>query len=30
MQSGNVYRGYFDDCFDQQEYELIKEVSEWC
>lgn len=26
MQSGNMYRGYFNDCLDQEEYELIEEV----
>lgn len=26
MQSGNVYRPYFNDCFDQQEYDFLKEV----
>lgn len=26
MQSGNVYRPYFNDCLDQQEYELLNEV----
>lgn len=26
MQSGNMYRGYFNDCFDEEEYELLKEV----
>lgn len=26
MQNGNMYRGYFLDCFNQQEYELLKEV----
>lgn len=26
MQSGNVYRGYFNDCFDEEEVKSIKEV----
>ena len=26
MQSGNMYRGYFNDCFNEEEYELLKEV----
>ena len=26
MQSGNVYRGYFNDCLDEEEYEQVKEV----
>lgn len=28
MQSGNVYRGYFNDCLDEENYELLKEVFE--
>ena len=28
MQSGNVYRPYFNDCIDQEEYELLKSVLE--
>lgn len=26
MQSGNVYRGYFNDCLDEEEVNSIKEV----
>ena len=31
MQSGNVYRGYFNDCLDDEEVNSIKEVfnNEW-
>ena len=25
MQSGNMYRGYFNDCLDEEEYEILKE-----
>lgn len=28
MQSGNIYRGYFNDCFNEEEYKLLKEVFE--
>lgn len=28
MQSGNVYRGYFNDCLDEEEYDILKEVFE--
>lgn len=28
MQSGNVYRGYFNDCLDEEEVNSIKEVFE--
>lgn len=26
MQSGNMYRGYFNDCFDEEEVKSIKEI----
>ena len=26
MQSGCIFRGYFNDCFDEDEYELLNEV----
>ena len=28
MQGGNVYRGYFNDCLDEEQYELLKQVFE--
>ena len=28
MQSGYIYRGYFNDCFDEEEVKSIKEVEE--
>lgn len=26
MQSGIVFRGYFEDCFNEEEYELLEEL----
>lgn len=28
MQSGNMYRGYFNDCLDEEEVKSVKEVFE--
>ena len=28
MQGGNVYRGYFNDCLDEEQYELLNQVFE--
>ena len=28
MQSGYIYRGYFNDCFDEEEVKSIEEVEE--
>lgn len=28
MQNGNMYRGYFDDCFDEEEYNKTEKALE--